>query len=172
MKSSFFNRLRQSPKTLYISTSLRRLQVFLLICVLTCLLGPVKGTELTTQTSDIHQILQGVTNTPPGLEDASESSFSRKGEFYLGGLFDIHLEQDGVCKAINPRGLQWMYAMVYAIELINARQDLLPNITLGKYTNSKNYFCIIVDFLCVISGLCMLRFLKGQGHQGNLSLVK
>ncbi|XP_033635946.1 extracellular calcium-sensing receptor-like [Asterias rubens] len=131
MKSSFFNRLRQSPKTLYISTSLRRLQVFLLICVLTCLLGPVKGTELTTQTSDIHQILQGVTNTPPGLEDASESSFSRKGEFYLGGLFDIHLEQDGVCKAINPRGLQWMYAMVYAIELINARQDLLPNITLG-----------------------------------------
>ncbi|XP_038059531.1 metabotropic glutamate receptor 8-like [Patiria miniata] len=63
--------------------------------------------------------------------DPARASFNRKGDFYLGGLFDMHSERYGECQKINPRGVQWMYAMVYAIERINARQDLLPNITLG-----------------------------------------
>ncbi|XP_022094809.1 metabotropic glutamate receptor 8-like [Acanthaster planci] len=66
-----------------------------------------------------------------GVQDEARTSFTRRGDFILGGLFDIHSEQDGECQEISPRGLQWMYAMVYAIELINVRQDLLPNVTLG-----------------------------------------
>ncbi|XP_072036302.1 extracellular calcium-sensing receptor-like [Amphiura filiformis] len=58
-------------------------------------------------------------------------SYSLIGRYYFGGLFNIHYSRGGQCRMINTRGLQRMYAMVYAIQRINERQDILPNITIG-----------------------------------------
>ncbi|XP_071492854.1 extracellular calcium-sensing receptor-like [Diadema antillarum] len=62
---------------------------------------------------------------------AVPNSYRKDGDLVLGGLFDMHQSQDGECGDFNPRGLQWMYAMVFAIDQINARRDILPNISLG-----------------------------------------
>lgn len=70
-----------------------------------------------------------------GIENLSKDeqypeSFTREGDLMLGGLFDLHFlrVRDG---SINPLSLQWMYAMVFAIETINNRTDILPGVTLG-----------------------------------------
>ena len=65
-------------------------------------------------------------------------SYDSPGTYYFGGLFNVHSSArgGGVCDArVNPRGLQRMYAMVYAINMINARQDILPNVTIGECEN-------------------------------------
>ena len=130
MNSSLFVRVRRSPNR-QPSTPV----TFVLFTVCFILFLPIYCAGLTTPiplswtpSGDVFS----ATDVTQTLVDSSELSFSRKGDFYLGGLFDVHLEEDGVCQEISPRGLQWMYAMVFGIELINARRDLLPNVTLGK----------------------------------------
>ena len=53
----------------------------------------------------------------------------------LGGLFPIHKSSDGStkerCGNITSHGLERAMAMVYAVELINANQEILPSIKLG-----------------------------------------
>lgn len=77
------------------------------------------------------------TNDVKSITDLSKDEqypefFIRKGDLMLGGLFDLHFlrVRDG---SINPLSLQWMYAMVFAIETINNRTDILPGVTLGEY---------------------------------------
>ncbi|XP_002738356.1 metabotropic glutamate receptor 8-like [Saccoglossus kowalevskii] len=57
------------------------------------------------------------------------------GDVVLGGLFPIH--SAGIGKpcgyAKKEQGIQRMEAMLYAIDMINKRTDLLPNITLGAH---------------------------------------
>ncbi|XP_042314466.1 vomeronasal type-2 receptor 1-like [Sceloporus undulatus] len=73
----------------------------------------------------------------------------------IGGMFPIHfrtiLEEDPtstppmspLCEGFNFRGYRWVKAMIHAINDINKRDDILPNITLGYqiydtcYTMSK-----------------------------------
>ena len=74
-------------------------------------------------------------NMPYNLEDdliPMDDSYSMIGQYYFGGLFNIHYSRGGKCQEINTRGLQRMYAMVYAVDRINERQDILPNITIGE----------------------------------------
>ncbi|XP_032081587.1 vomeronasal type-2 receptor 1-like [Thamnophis elegans] len=61
----------------------------------------------------------------------------------IGGMFPIHfrtiLEDDPTstppnspkCEGFNFRGYRWVKAMIHAINDINKRKDILPNITLG-----------------------------------------
>ena len=70
-------------------------------------------------------------------------SYSLPGTYYFGGLFNVHNSRGGICYQTNPRGLQRMYAMVYAINMINERQDILPNITIGKYLIYTMYYFIL-----------------------------
>ena len=60
---------------------------------------------------------------------------SDMGTVTLGGLFPIHKSSDGStkerCGGITTYGLEEAMAMVYAVELINADQDVLANIKLG-----------------------------------------
>ena len=60
---------------------------------------------------------------------------SSVGVVVLGGLFPIHESSDGStrdrCGEITPYGLEEAMAMVYAVKLINANQEILPSIKLG-----------------------------------------
>ena len=55
------------------------------------------------------------------------------GDLILGGLFPVHEKgQDESCsKTIYNRGLQRLEAMLYAVDLINRDNSLLPYISLG-----------------------------------------
>ena len=60
---------------------------------------------------------------------------SQVGVVVLGGLFPIHESSDGTtlerCGKITTYGFEEAMAMVYAVELINANQKILPNVKLG-----------------------------------------
>ena len=60
---------------------------------------------------------------------------SSVGVVVLGGLFPIHKSSDGStkerCGDITTYGFEEAMAMVYAVELINANQEILPSIKLG-----------------------------------------
>ena len=58
------------------------------------------------------------------------------GHFLIAGLFDVHDHYNPITEeiqSINPRNLQRMQSMIYAIDAINKNSSLLPNITLGWY---------------------------------------
>lgn len=79
-------------------------------------------------------MVTGLANGTAVTAAALPQSYRREGDYVLGGLFDLHDSQDGECGNFNPRGLKWMHAMVFAIDQINDRDDILPNITLGEYS--------------------------------------
>uniref|UniRef100_W5M4S4 Olfactory receptor C family, x3 n=1 Tax=Lepisosteus oculatus TaxID=7918 RepID=W5M4S4_LEPOC len=68
-----------------------------------------------------------------------------KGDVVLGGLFPLHYrpapylpsfqtEPQSVSYVyFSPRALRWMQTMIFAVEEINKRQDLLPDIKLGYH---------------------------------------
>ena len=54
--------------------------------------------------------------------------------FVLGGLFPIHTPsavEGSRCGTLPPSGVEWMEAMLYAIDRINADPELLPGVELG-----------------------------------------
>ena len=88
------------------------------------------------------QVMMGIsTESHSGPEEmkvliANGSSMnSSVGVVVLGGLFPIHESSDGStkerCGDITTYGLEEAMAMVYAVELINANQEILPSIKLG-----------------------------------------
>jgi len=58
------------------------------------------------------------------------------GHLILGGLFPMHEMGIGgeICGAIKEeKGIQRVEAMLYAMDMINADEDLLPGVTLGSH---------------------------------------
>jgi len=57
----------------------------------------------------------------------------KDGDIILGGLLRVHLRGDSEnrCGELDVRGLNRVFAMIFAIEQINNDSKLLPNITLG-----------------------------------------
>ncbi|CAI8058336.1 Metabotropic glutamate receptor [Geodia barretti] len=54
----------------------------------------------------------------------------------MGGLFPIHFPSGdsssaSPCGPVWPQALEWVEAMLYAIDRINADPDLLPGVELG-----------------------------------------
>ncbi|XP_038071735.1 metabotropic glutamate receptor-like [Patiria miniata] len=60
-------------------------------------------------------------------------SYSKPGDVVIGGLFPIHyVAGPGQCTDRQSRwGTMLSEAMIYAVEQINRREDVLPNVTLG-----------------------------------------
>ena len=59
---------------------------------------------------------------------------STRGDIILGGLFPVHKEggKENICGTFNEiPGYQYMESMLYAVENINRRDDILPGIKLG-----------------------------------------
>ncbi|XP_070557632.1 metabotropic glutamate receptor 6-like [Ptychodera flava] len=75
------------------------------------------------------------------------SSVRLPGDVILGGLFPVHSAGIGTpCGYIKEdQGIQRLEAMLYAIDMINSDQTLLPNITLGAHildTCSRDTFAL------------------------------
>ncbi|KAM9361307.1 taste receptor type 1 member 3, partial [Symphorus nematophorus] len=80
-------------------------------------------------------------NTPEWFNNISTSLFNLSGDITLGGLFPINLltsnlsqrrEPDNIsCESINEHGLGLALVMKYAVDEVNANQNLLPGIKLG-----------------------------------------
>lgn len=85
--------------------------------------------------------------------DSKALSATYAGDIILGGLFPVHDSESEFCKKINPdRGIQRLEAMLFTIEEINNRQDILPNITIGARildTCSKDTYALqqSLDFI-------------------------
>ncbi|XP_069053670.1 extracellular calcium-sensing receptor-like [Lepisosteus oculatus] len=78
---------------------------------------------------------------PYGIQEVSQ--FSKDGDITIGGIFSIHKNPVVVnptfkvnpghiiCESLNPVVLQDAQTMIFAIEEINNRSDILPNVSLG-----------------------------------------
>ncbi|XP_072024931.1 metabotropic glutamate receptor 1-like [Amphiura filiformis] len=58
-------------------------------------------------------------------------SLTKAGDFTLGGIFPVHFSGRGCDGTPSMWSIQLIEAMKFAIEDINSRDDILPNITLG-----------------------------------------
>lgn len=68
--------------------------------------------------------------------DQQDKAIIMPGDIIFGGLFPMHEMGTGgeICGAIKAeKGIQRVEAMLYAIDLINRDQMLLPNVTLGVH---------------------------------------
>ncbi|KAJ1080392.1 hypothetical protein NDU88_000606 [Pleurodeles waltl] len=77
------------------------------------------------------------------LQRASVSGFTRDGDILLGGTFAMHDAREYSpltfterparisCQTFLPASFPWLQAMTFAIEEVNMKSSLLPNITLG-----------------------------------------
>ncbi|KAM3936576.1 vomeronasal type-2 receptor 26-like [Leptodactylus fuscus] len=94
-----------------------------------------------------------------------EYKYSQQGDIILGGIFTVHskvsLWEDEescsliqMCAAPHPREYLHLLAFLFAIEEINQRSDLLPNITLGYhiYDSCGYENKVIKDVLQILSG--------------------
>ena len=54
-----------------------------------------------------------------------------EGDVMIKGLFPITSQKDEKCNDLDPSGLLWFMAMVYAVDKINHSPNILPNTTLG-----------------------------------------
>ncbi|XP_066566564.1 extracellular calcium-sensing receptor-like [Amia ocellicauda] len=78
---------------------------------------------------------------PYGTQDLPQ--FSKEGDIIIGGVFSFHVNPILVnpefksnpgqikCKGIRPIELQYSQTIIFAIEEINNRSDILPNVSLG-----------------------------------------
>jgi hypothetical protein len=68
----------------------------------------------------------------PGLLERSHAySRVREGDINIGMLISVHDSANGQCTDLLSFGVIGSYVMEFAIDEVNARSDLLPNITLG-----------------------------------------
>ncbi|XP_061073582.1 extracellular calcium-sensing receptor-like [Conger conger] len=90
-------------------------------------------------------VLWAAAQTPPcrRLGRAAKPSFYQYGDINIGGVFALHTETRKMaiqytrtpepmkCVRVNFRGFRVAQTMIFAIEEINNRTDLLPGVTLG-----------------------------------------
>ncbi|KAM3940773.1 vomeronasal type-2 receptor 26-like [Leptodactylus fuscus] len=93
-----------------------------------------------------------------------EYKYSQEGDIIIGGIFTVHswvhlLKYSSnyfqqMCTGIHPREYTHLKAFLFAIDEINNRSDLLPNITLGYhiYDSCGNVNKVIKDVLQILSG--------------------
>lgn len=73
----------------------------------------------------------------------SDSEYSEtKPTILLGGLFPVHMNQNGTCGEILDLGFQRLEAMVFATQTINQSPDLLPNVNLAFEIRDT---CVLVN---------------------------
>ncbi|XP_022106755.1 metabotropic glutamate receptor 1-like [Acanthaster planci] len=66
------------------------------------------------------------------LPQRARTRYTRPGDFVIGGLFPMYYSRYGVCDwGVLREYLEQSELMIFAIEQINNRSDLLPNVTLG-----------------------------------------
>ncbi|KAI7802199.1 extracellular calcium-sensing receptor-like [Triplophysa rosa] len=77
--------------------------------------------------------------------DEDTLSFYQEGDVVLGGLFPMHFSpvssdlsfrtkpKPKTYKFFTPRALRWMQTMIFAVNEINQRKDLLSNLSLGYH---------------------------------------
>lgn len=82
------------------------------------------------------------------------------GDILLGGLFPIHQKSNipgKECGSIDSQhGIQRLEAMLFALDNINSRHDILPNITIG----AKILDSCSADTYAVDQSICFLKFSK------------
>ncbi|XP_066566567.1 extracellular calcium-sensing receptor-like [Amia ocellicauda] len=78
---------------------------------------------------------------PYGTQDLPQ--FSKEGDIIIGGVFSFHVNPILVnpefkaspeqiqCKGLHPAQFQYSQTLIFAIEEINNRSDILPNVSLG-----------------------------------------
>ncbi|KAM3936861.1 LOW QUALITY PROTEIN: extracellular calcium-sensing receptor-like [Leptodactylus fuscus] len=91
-------------------------------------------------------------------------TYSQDGDIILGGIFTVHSSMhlvdllgnyfEQMCTGIHPREYLHLAAFRFAIEEINNRSDLLPNVTLGYhiYDSCGNVNKVLKDVLQILSG--------------------
>ncbi|XP_038071125.1 metabotropic glutamate receptor 4-like [Patiria miniata] len=66
------------------------------------------------------------------LPERARTSYTKSGDFVIGGLFATYFSYYGVCDyGVLEESLEQSELMIFAIEQLNNRSDLLPNVTLG-----------------------------------------
>ena len=100
----------------------------LLFCTFTCMYYSAHSVQYRYHKSSEALKLSSVDGRIRGARDRINK------DFILGGLFPIHLDAD-----FPQRGVERMEAMLYALDLINSDDFLLPNITLGYDIRDTGY---------------------------------
>jgi vomeronasal 2 receptor len=67
----------------------------------------------------------------PGMRNRNHFAYVREGDINIGHLVSIHGTTKGVCTGIKKDAVLRYKAMEYAVDEINKRQDLLPNVSVG-----------------------------------------
>nr|CAH7731843.1 unnamed protein product [Callosobruchus chinensis] len=100
---------------------------------------------------------------PDILTDESASCKSVLGDLILGGLMMVHeREENLVCGPIMPQGgIQALETMLYTLDIVNSREDILPGISLGAHIlddcDKDTYGLeMAVDFIKGIPAICVL----------------
>ena len=77
-------------------------------------------------------VLYTSANALKSLPDAACLSHVKQGDVNLGGIFSFHFSWGSPCGGqLNDFAVQLAEMMIFEIERINARDDILPNVTLG-----------------------------------------
>ena len=71
-------------------------------------------------------------STFPGRSNTTCQVYSKPGDVSFGGIFQFKNSINGLCIGdVSYLSLVWSEAMIWSIEEINKRTDILPNITIG-----------------------------------------
>ena len=100
--------------------SLKLLLCVFLLTPASCFAQAAYGYE---ETSEIITTTEGPMRTR-GIRNRTNK------DFVIGGVFGVHEDSGGVVCGVAQRD-QWVEAMLFAIDSVNANETLLPNITLG-----------------------------------------